>query len=248
MPKVSSDETAATRGEGLSSGLSPSSATTCSRSAVSGSRDSWTATWCGEAARRRRARAASRPARRARPRGCARARAAPCPPRGRAARSASSPTCTRRAPSRSRRRPGRPTPASTIARGAAPPPPTPATSAVLVTSPSIAPNTAARSQPPETSAWLWSCASASGEALACGDVTRRPRRPAPSAAPPTATGTATLGHARRCRPRRAGRRRRRCPGRGCRAPSSPRPRPAAGRRTRAGRAAGWRPTGCPASG
>ena len=37
----------------------------------------------------------------------------------------------------------------------APPPPTPAMSAMFVTSPSIAPNTAGRSQPPERSAW-WS--------------------------------------------------------------------------------------------
>ena len=95
----------------------------------------------------------------------ARAPGAPCPPRGRAARSASSPTCTRRAPSRWRPRSGWPRRRGRSVRGAAPPPPTPATSAVLLTRPSIAPKTAARSQPPETSAWLWSCASASGQRL-----------------------------------------------------------------------------------
>jgi hypothetical protein len=44
-------------------------------------------------------------------------------------------------------------PVSTTVRGATPPPPTPAISAMLLTRPSIAPNTAARSQPPATSGW-----------------------------------------------------------------------------------------------
>ena len=43
-----------------------------------------------------------------------------------------------------------------IVCGATPPPPTPLISAMLVTRPSIAPKTAGRSQPPETSAWWWS--------------------------------------------------------------------------------------------
>src|SRR4029453_4034728 len=45
--------------------------------------------------------------------------------------------------------------------GLTPPPPTPAISAMLVTRPSIAPKTAARSQPPDTSAW-WSSREAAG--------------------------------------------------------------------------------------
>ncbi|GAB2628992.1 hypothetical protein GCM10027068_04290 [Prescottella soli] len=48
------------------------------------------------------------------------------------------------------------TPLRTTVCAATPAPPTPAISDVLVTSPSIAPNTAARSQPPETSEWVWS--------------------------------------------------------------------------------------------
>jgi hypothetical protein len=40
-----------------------------------------------------------------------------------------------------------------IVSRSAPPPPTPAINAMLVTSPSIAPKTAARNQPPETSPW-----------------------------------------------------------------------------------------------
>jgi hypothetical protein len=43
-------------------------------------------------------------------------------------------------------------PVRMIVPRSAPPPPTPATSAMLVTRPSIAPKTPARSQPPETSA------------------------------------------------------------------------------------------------
>ena len=185
--KVRNDETAATHGEGLSSGLSPSSATTCSRSAVSGSRDSWTATsWArplvdaahpqhldqlGELALGVDLELAG----------------APSPPRGRAARSASSPRCTRPAPSRWRRRPGWRRRRGRWCAAPPPPPPTPATSAVLVTSPSIAPNTAARSQPPETSAWLWSCASASGAPRA-PLTPGRPRRPARPAAPADGIG------------------------------------------------------------
>src|SRR6266487_1342057 len=48
-----------------------------------------------------------------------------------------------------------------------PPPPTPAIREMLVTRPSIAPKTAGRSQPPETSRCLWPCASLrrSGPAL-----------------------------------------------------------------------------------
>jgi hypothetical protein len=46
-------------------------------------------------------------------------------------------------------RPARPV--STIVWVVPPPPPTPAISETLVTSPSIAPNTAGRSQPPDTS-------------------------------------------------------------------------------------------------
>ena len=46
------------------------------------------------------------------------------------------------------------TPVRMMTSRATPPPPTPAISAMFVTSPSIAPKTAARSQPPETSAWL----------------------------------------------------------------------------------------------
>nr|BFF00911.1 hypothetical protein GCM10020241_25860 [Streptoalloteichus tenebrarius] len=62
------------------------------------------------------------------------------------------------------------TPDSTITSVPAPPPPTPATNAMLVTSPSIAPKTAGRSHPPETSEWvcptspwpaLWICATPS---------------------------------------------------------------------------------------
>ena len=47
-------------------------------------------------------------------------------------------------------------PVRMIAWRSAPPPPTPAISAMLVTSPSIAPNVAARNAPPETSRWWWS--------------------------------------------------------------------------------------------
>jgi hypothetical protein len=48
-------------------------------------------------------------------------------------------------------RPARPV--STIVCAEPPPPPTPAISDTLVTSPSMAPNTAGRSQPPDTSRW-----------------------------------------------------------------------------------------------
>jgi len=48
------------------------------------------------------------------------------------------------------------TPLRTTVCASTPAPPTPAISEVLVTRPSIAPNTAARNQPPETSAWVWS--------------------------------------------------------------------------------------------
>lgn len=44
-------------------------------------------------------------------------------------------------------------PVSTMVCGATPPPPTPAIREALVTSPSTAPNTVGRSQPPETSRW-----------------------------------------------------------------------------------------------
>src|SRR6202044_2750691 len=53
-------------------------------------------------------------------------------------------------------------PASPVSRIACcdpPPPPTPAISETLVTSPSMAPNTAGRSQPPDTSLCSWPCAS-----------------------------------------------------------------------------------------
>jgi hypothetical protein len=46
----------------------------------------------------------------------------------------------------------------------APPPPTPEMSAMFVTRPSIAPKTAARNQPPETSVWWWSCACSANSA------------------------------------------------------------------------------------
>ena len=48
-------------------------------------------------------------------------------------------------------RPARPV--STMVCALPPPPPTPAISDTLVTSPSMAPNTAGRSQPPDTSRW-----------------------------------------------------------------------------------------------
>jgi hypothetical protein len=53
------------------------------------------------------------------------------------------------------------TPVSTMLLDETPPPPTPAISAMLVTRPSMAPNTAGRSQPPDTSAW-WLGSSAAG--------------------------------------------------------------------------------------
>jgi hypothetical protein len=51
-------------------------------------------------------------------------------------------------------------PVTTMKCGAAPAAPTPATSAMLVTRPSIAPKTEARSAPPETSACVWPTSSA----------------------------------------------------------------------------------------
>jgi len=46
-------------------------------------------------------------------------------------------------------------PVRTTVHADAPAAPTPATSEMLVTRPSIAPNTEARNHPPETSAWVW---------------------------------------------------------------------------------------------
>ena len=222
-------------------GSSPSSATTCSRSAVSGSLDSCSAT----------------------------ARRGPPPRRaaqhlGQLGRSPSglrsqlppllgdlevqllvlgaSPRCTRPAPSRWRRRPGSATPERTT-RARRP----------------AATDTGDQRRVGDQAVHR---AEDGGPQPAAGDVgvavvvglgrlgqlaqLGPPLRPARHRRLHRAgTGTATLGTPSTCRRPRAARRRRRCPGRGCRAPWSAPRRPAAGRRTRAAPAAGWRPTGCP---
>src|SRR5580700_2500319 len=65
-------------------------------------------------------------------------------------------------------RPARPV--STIVCAVAPPAPTPAISDTLVTSPSMAPNTAGRSQPPDTSRWWCPPSCGCDSVLACFSV------------------------------------------------------------------------------
>ena len=147
------DETAATLGEGLSRGSRPSSWITCTKAACSGSR----CTSCAAAA----AVCLVMPKV---PNMCASSR---CSATGFCAISlrslthsrsscsfcvftdAYSPMAIEKAPAT---RPARPV--RMMKSALAPAAPTPATSAMLVTSPSIAPNTEARSAPPDTSAWV----------------------------------------------------------------------------------------------
>lgn len=152
--KQAKEESAAVHGEGCSSGSTPSSWVTCTRTASSGSvcTSRATASAVGRVSPIRWYRSAS----------------SACSARGErriSSRStstswatasfwvpteANSPSAIENAPATSPAIPVR-----TIVARSAPPPPTPAINPMLVTNPSIAPNTAARSQPPDTSPWWW---------------------------------------------------------------------------------------------
>ncbi len=145
-----SDAPAATRGDGRSPGSTPSSSRACTASAFSGFAEI-SAAAC-------RAVAALTPRARSMPASSACSAAALCSSSSRSLSTSAwissfweetdtnSPAAIEQAPAA---RPARPV--STIVCELAPPPPTPAISETLVTSPSMAPNTAGRSQPPDTS-------------------------------------------------------------------------------------------------
>ena len=148
-------------------GRCPSSSRAWISSACSGSRDSCRAT--------SRASPGSTPARlvqrgelvHPRPPGACAAPAARRPARPRRAHAARRRRCTRRRPWRRRRRRGPRGPVMTMVCWPTEPPATPVISARLETRPSIAPNTAGRSQPPFTSrcVWLSRCASCSAASV-----------------------------------------------------------------------------------
>ena len=148
------DDTAATLGEGLSRGSRPSSWVTCTRAACSASL--WTSRAAAAAVALDMPMLVNMLA-------SSRSSSAGC--RSISSRSLThsrsscsfwvftdvySPMAIEKAPAT---RPA--TPVSTMKLALAPAAPTPATSAMLVTRPSMPPNTEARSAPPDTSAWVW---------------------------------------------------------------------------------------------
>src|SRR5579862_919624 len=195
--KVASDATAATTGDGSSPGLTPSSSSTWTASALSGSAEI-SAAAC-------RAVAALTPRARSMPASSACSKTAFCSSSCRSLLTSAwtssfceetdtnSPVAMEKAPAA---RPARPV--RTMVCADPPPPPTPAISDTLVTSPSMAPNTAGRSQPPDTSRWWcpypdpWPCAWAWPWASARG-----PLSPAIRAAFPSGAGQAGAHKPRR---------------------------------------------------
>src|SRR6202522_467431 len=177
MENATSDAAAAISGEGRSDGLTPSSSNAWMASALSG---------CAEiSAAACLAVAALMPRRRSMPTSsscsatafvsssCFSLSTSDCTSSFCEETETNSPAAIENAPAA---RPARPV--RTIACCAPPPPPTPAISDTLVTSPSIAPNTAGRSQPPETSRcsgpWCGAASICSFPVVITANSTQRP--------------------------------------------------------------------------
>src|ERR1700722_8572949 len=187
-----SDAPAATSGDGSSAGLTPSSSNAWMASALAGWGETSAAAW--------RAVAALMPRRRSMPTSSSCSAAAlvlsSCCSLSTSDWTSSfceetetnSPAAIENAPAASPARPVR-----TIACCDPPPPPTPAISDTLVTSPSIAPNTAGRSHPPETSRcsgpWCGAASICSFPVVIIANSTQRPSaRVLPSVLPPRGAG------------------------------------------------------------
>src|SRR3954469_21831453 len=185
MAKENSEENAATYGDGRLSGSTPSSSRTWIRQISSGSCESSWATFLARS--------------RGTPRLVNTAASSACSATGRrtssrcslaiSARTSSiwectdvhSPTAIEKAPASSPATPVMTTTWVCVMPVAAA---MPAISETLVTSPSIAPNTAGRSQPPFTSRWLWLCCSAFRSTTVAASLT--------STSPPTAQQSCRL--------------------------------------------------------
>jgi hypothetical protein len=152
MANEASDAPAATSGEGSSLGSMPSSSRACTASAFSGCSEISAAAWRAVAGRTPRARSMAASS--------ACSAAAFCSSSSRSLSTSDwmssfweetdtySPAAIEKAPAA---RPARPV--STMVCEPSRAPPTPAISDTLVTRPSMAPNTAGRSHPPDTSRW-----------------------------------------------------------------------------------------------